>query len=63
MMGKETGFSSDEEGPRSETLAGDMAVAWPQNRQVEKQSGEKRKRKSQREKKGETKHLFPFEKL
>ncbi|XP_077181469.1 DNA repair protein complementing XP-C cells [Paroedura picta] len=63
-MGRETGFSSDEEGPSSETLAGDMAVAWPQNRQVEKQSGgEKRNRKSQREKKGEAKHLFPFEKL
>ncbi|KAL8212610.1 UNVERIFIED_CONTAM: hypothetical protein K2H54_053132, partial [Gekko kuhli] len=63
-MGRETGFSSDEEGPGSETLAGDMAVAWPQNRQVEKQSGgEKRNRKSQREKKGEAKHLFPFEKL
>nr|XP_056710050.1 DNA repair protein complementing XP-C cells [Euleptes europaea] len=64
MMGRETGFSSDEEGPSLETAAGDMAVSWPQNRQVEKQSGgEKRTRKSQREKKGEAKHLFPFEKL
>ncbi|XP_060095641.1 DNA repair protein complementing XP-C cells isoform X2 [Heteronotia binoei] len=62
MMGRETGFSSDDEGPSSETLAGDMAVAWPQNRQAEKQSGGE-KRKSKREKKGEAKHLFPFEKL
>uniref|UniRef100_A0ACB8EHB5 Uncharacterized protein n=1 Tax=Sphaerodactylus townsendi TaxID=933632 RepID=A0ACB8EHB5_9SAUR len=64
MMGAQTGFSSDEEGPCSKTGAEDMTVSWPQNREVEKQSREgKRTRKSQREKKGEAKHLFPFEKL
>ncbi|XP_053151985.1 DNA repair protein complementing XP-C cells isoform X3 [Hemicordylus capensis] len=64
MPEKGAGFSSDEEGPSSETPAGSTAVSWPQNRQAEKQSErEKRIRKSKREKKGEAKHLFPFEKL
>ncbi|KAF7249727.1 DNA repair protein complementing XP-C cells [Varanus komodoensis] len=64
---KLAGFSSDDdevEGPSSDTPAGDVAVSWPQNRQVEEQKkGEGRTRKGKREKKGETKHLFPFEKL
>ncbi|ETE67678.1 DNA repair protein complementing XP-C cells, partial [Ophiophagus hannah] len=38
MMEGESGFSSDdEEGPNSETLAEDVAVSWPQNRQAEEQ--------------------------
>nr|XP_028575074.1 DNA repair protein complementing XP-C cells isoform X2 [Podarcis muralis] len=62
------GFSSDEdEGggePSSETPAGDVDVSWPQNRQLEQErEGGKRTRKSKREKKGEAKYLFPFEKL
>lgn len=64
MADKGVGFSSDEEGPSSETPAGALAVSWPQNRQVEEQNGgEKRTRRSKREKKGEVKNLFPFEKL
>ncbi|KAM6468596.1 DNA repair protein complementing XP-C cells isoform 3-T3 [Liasis olivaceus] len=64
MVEKGSGFSSDDEGPNSETPAGDMAVSWPQNRQAEEQSERgKRLKKSKREKKGEAKHLFPFEKL
>ncbi|XP_061474408.1 DNA repair protein complementing XP-C cells [Rhineura floridana] len=69
MVEKGAGFSSDDEdgggsGPSSEKPAGDVAVSWPQNRQAEEQSGGgKRTRKSKREKKGEAKHLFPFEKL
>ncbi|XP_008103517.1 DNA repair protein complementing XP-C cells isoform X2 [Anolis carolinensis] len=63
------GFSSDDDeeekgGPSSETPAEDMAISWPQNRQVEEQNkGSKTTRKSRRQKKGEAKHLFPFEKL
>ncbi|XP_075143171.1 DNA repair protein complementing XP-C cells isoform X2 [Leptodactylus fuscus] len=56
------GFSSDEEKPATETPALDTAVSWPQNRKAEDQQGEKKKRKTKREKKGEEKHLFPFEK-
>ncbi|XP_071985034.1 DNA repair protein complementing XP-C cells isoform X3 [Engystomops pustulosus] len=55
------GFSSDEEKPVTETPALDSAVSWPQNRKAEEQQGGKRKTK--RDKKGEEKHLFPFEKL
>ncbi|XP_069592354.1 DNA repair protein complementing XP-C cells isoform X1 [Ranitomeya imitator] len=57
------GFSSDEEQPASGTPALDTAVSWPQNRKAEEQLGGKVKRKTKREKKGEEKHLFPFEKL
>ncbi|KAM4021408.1 DNA repair protein complementing XP-C cells isoform 2-T2 [Anomaloglossus baeobatrachus] len=57
------GFSSDEEQPASETPAVDAAVSWPQNRKAEEQQGGKVKKKTKREKKGEEKHLFPFEKL
>ncbi|XP_054694652.1 DNA repair protein complementing XP-C cells isoform X4 [Grus americana] len=61
---KGAGFSSDEEGgPSSETTVGNMAVSWPQNRQLEKKKEEKTTRKSKREKKGEAAQLFPFEKL
>ncbi|XP_042305175.1 DNA repair protein complementing XP-C cells isoform X2 [Sceloporus undulatus] len=62
------GFSSDDDGeeggPSSQTPAEDIAVFWPQNRQVDEQNkGGKATRKSRREKKGEAKHLFPFEQL
>ncbi|XP_075288433.1 DNA repair protein complementing XP-C cells isoform X2 [Opisthocomus hoazin] len=61
---KGAGFSSDEEGgPSSETAVGNVAVSWPQNRQLEKKKEEKTTRKSKREKKGEAAQLFPFEKL
>uniref|UniRef100_A0A8C4J414 p125 n=2 Tax=Dromaius novaehollandiae TaxID=8790 RepID=A0A8C4J414_DRONO len=61
---KGAGFSSDEEGgPSSETAVGDVAISWPQNRQVERQKEEKTTRRSKREKKGEAAQLFPFEKL
>ncbi|XP_066470301.1 DNA repair protein complementing XP-C cells isoform X2 [Tiliqua scincoides] len=65
VLKKGTEFSSDEEGgPSSETPAGDMAVSWPQSRLAKEQSGGgKRTTRSKREKKGEAKHLFPFEKL
>ncbi|XP_040214815.1 DNA repair protein complementing XP-C cells isoform X2 [Rana temporaria] len=63
-FGGEEGFSSDEEAkPSSETPAQDTAISWPQNRQTEELQVGKAKRKSKREKKGEEKHLFPFEKL
>ncbi|XP_075369957.1 DNA repair protein complementing XP-C cells isoform X2 [Mycteria americana] len=56
-------FSADEGGPSSETAVGNAAIAWPQNRQLEKKKEEKTTRKSKREKKGEAAQLFPFEKL
>eukprot|EP00079_Xenopus_tropicalis_P011875 XP_002938269.2 PREDICTED: DNA repair protein complementing XP-C cells isoform X2 [Xenopus tropicalis] len=57
-------FSSDEEEkPKTETPAQDMAVSWPQNRQAEHKQAEKTQRKSKKQKKGEENHLFPFEKL
>ncbi|XP_076202538.1 DNA repair protein complementing XP-C cells isoform X2 [Aptenodytes patagonicus] len=56
--------SSDEEGgPSSETAVGNVAISWPQNRQLEKKKEEEKTRKSKREKKGEAAQLFPFEKL
>ncbi|KAJ7316932.1 hypothetical protein JRQ81_003094 [Phrynocephalus forsythii] len=69
MMEKGAGFSSDEDEdgggqPSSQTRAEDVAISWPRNRQMEEQSEEaKITRKSKRLKKGEAKHLFPFEKL
>ncbi|XP_027556872.1 DNA repair protein complementing XP-C cells [Neopelma chrysocephalum] len=61
---KGAGFSSDEEGaPSSESAVGNVAISWPQNRQLEKKEEEKKTRKSKRERKGEEAQLFPFEKL
>ncbi|KAM8930517.1 DNA repair protein complementing XP-C cells [Pelodytes ibericus] len=57
------GFSSDEEEQQTEKPAEDIAVSWPQNRQTEDKKQGKAKQKSKREKKGEEKHLFPFEKM
>ncbi|XP_053576895.1 DNA repair protein complementing XP-C cells isoform X2 [Bombina bombina] len=57
------GLSSDEDDkPTTETPAQDTAVSWPQNRQTQETKG-KLKQKSKREKRGEEKHLFPFERL
>ncbi|KAM9374816.1 DNA repair protein complementing XP-C cells [Phaethornis superciliosus] len=61
---KGAGFSSDEEGgPSSETAVGNVAISWPQNRQLEKKKEEKATKKSKREKKEAAAQLFPFEKL
>ncbi|XP_029457237.1 LOW QUALITY PROTEIN: DNA repair protein complementing XP-C cells [Rhinatrema bivittatum] len=57
------GFSSDEEEASLETMAGDLTVSWPQNRQAEERKEVKPQKKSRREKRGEANHLFPFEKL
>ncbi|GAA6229708.1 DNA repair protein complementing XP-C cells [Lates japonicus] len=70
--GDETGgFSSDEEAveggsPGAKTASEILAMSWPQNRQAEEDegntSGLKKKSMTKREKKGQEKHLFPFEK-
>lgn len=73
-QGQETGgLSSEEEAveggsPEEKSTAETLAMAWPQNRQTEQddctESGlKKRKKMSQRERKGQEKHLFPFEKI
>lgn len=72
-QGQETGgLSSDEEAaeggsPDEKSTAETLAMAWPQNRQTEQddgsESGLKKKRMSKRERKGQEKHLFPFEKI
>lgn len=72
-QGLETGgFSSDEEAaeggsPEEKSTAETLAMAWPQNRQTEQddgsESGLKKKKMSKRERKGQEKHLFPFEKI
>ncbi|XP_043934533.1 DNA repair protein complementing XP-C cells [Protopterus annectens] len=60
------GFSSDEEEeeeePSSQTAANDASCSWPENRKAEEQESSKIGRMSKREKKGEEKNLFPFEK-
>ncbi|KAM9855192.1 DNA repair protein complementing XP-C cells [Aulostomus maculatus] len=65
-----SGFSSDEEvgedgNQGAKTALETLAMSWPQNRQAEEEekgssSGQK---KSKRERRGQEKHLFPFEKL
>ncbi|XP_040049241.2 DNA repair protein complementing XP-C cells [Gasterosteus aculeatus] len=69
------GLSSDEEvpeaaSPSAKTASETLAMSWPQNRQAEEEedggsiSGLKRKTKTtKREKKGQEKHMFPFEKV
>lgn len=66
------GLSSDEEAveggsPEEKSTAETLAMAWPQNRQTEEDdstaSGLKKKKLSKRERKGQEKHLFPFEKV
>ncbi|KAM6924337.1 DNA repair protein complementing XP-C cells [Xenentodon cancila] len=73
--GDETGgFSSDEEGvaggsPGAKKASETLAMSWPQNRQIEDDDGsasqlkKKKKTTTKREKKGQEKHLFPFEKV
>ncbi|XP_074538438.1 DNA repair protein complementing XP-C cells [Halichoeres trimaculatus] len=69
--GEETGgFSSDEEAageesPGAKTASETLAMSWPQNRQAEEESGSISglKRTTKREKKGQEKHMFPFEKV
>ncbi|XP_056130082.1 DNA repair protein complementing XP-C cells isoform X2 [Lampris incognitus] len=65
------GLSSDDEdgeseGPRAKTAAETLAMSWPQNRQEEgdeaSASGLKKKT-SKREKRGQEKNLFPFERV
>nr|XP_019945076.1 PREDICTED: DNA repair protein complementing XP-C cells [Paralichthys olivaceus] len=71
--GDNTGdLSSDEEAgegesPGAKTASETLAMSWPQNRQAEEEdggnsSGLKKRQKTKREKKGQDKHLFPFEK-
>ncbi|XP_059189984.1 DNA repair protein complementing XP-C cells [Centropristis striata] len=66
------GFSSDEEAdeggsPSDKTASETLAMSWPQNRQAEEDggsiSGLKKKTTTKREKRGQEKHLFPFEKV
>ncbi|XP_005800235.1 DNA repair protein complementing XP-C cells [Xiphophorus maculatus] len=65
------GFSSDEDGvevdlPGAKTASETLALSWPQNRQAEEDADpgkQKKKKTTKREKKGQEKHLFPFEKV
>ncbi|XP_014001789.2 DNA repair protein complementing XP-C cells [Salmo salar] len=60
------GLSSEEEGEGGpNTASSALAQAWPQNRQGEQDSGTggASKTTSKRQKRGQEKHLFPFEKV
>uniref|UniRef100_A0A665T0J5 Xeroderma pigmentosum, complementation group C n=1 Tax=Echeneis naucrates TaxID=173247 RepID=A0A665T0J5_ECHNA len=65
------GLSSDEEAgecgsPGVKTASETLAMSWPQNKQVEEDSGNTsglRRSTTKREKRGQEKHLFPFEKV
>uniref|UniRef100_A0A674CG56 Xeroderma pigmentosum, complementation group C n=1 Tax=Salmo trutta TaxID=8032 RepID=A0A674CG56_SALTR len=60
------GLSSEEEGEGGpNTASSTLAQAWPQNRQGEQDSGTggASKTTSKRQKRGQEKHLFPFEKV
>ncbi|KAL6119970.1 xpc [Pungitius sinensis] len=66
------GLSSDEEvaeagSPSTTTASETLAMSWPQNRQAEEDggsiSGLKKKKTTKREKRGQEKHMFPFEKV
>ncbi|KAM4610266.1 DNA repair protein complementing XP-C cells [Polymixia lowei] len=66
------GLSSDEEGvdggdPGAKTAAETLAMSWPQNRQDEEEEGKStggiQKKTTKRDKRGQEKHLFPFEKV
>ncbi|XP_051759714.1 DNA repair protein complementing XP-C cells isoform X2 [Ctenopharyngodon idella] len=56
------GLSSDEEEVGAQSAPPSLASSWPQNRQEEQEEKIVR-RVSKREKRGEQKHLFPFEKV
>lgn len=61
--GEAEGFSSGEEDEGGAHMAPpSLAVSWPQNRQEEKEEGGAKKTGSKRERRGQQKHLFPFEK-
>lgn len=65
------GLSSDEEAteggsPSEKNAAETLALAWPQNRQTEEDDSSSsvvKKKMTKRERKGQEKHLFPFEKV
>ncbi|XP_026189206.1 DNA repair protein complementing XP-C cells isoform X2 [Mastacembelus armatus] len=69
--GDTAGFSSDEEvveggSPGAKTASETLAMSWPQNRQTEEEGGSSnrlKKKTTKREKRGQEKHLFPFEKV
>lgn len=57
------GLSSGEEDEGgAHTAPPSLAVSWPQNRQEEQEEGGVKKSSSKRERRGQQKHLFPFEK-
>lgn len=56
------GLSSDEEEGGAQSAPPSLASSWPQNRQEEQEEKIVR-RVTKREKRGEQKHLFPFEKV
>lgn len=69
--GEPGGLSSDEEAgegasPAAKTASETLAMSWPQNRQEEEEkdcvSGLQKKKITKREKRGQDKNLFPFEK-
>ncbi|XP_058500049.1 DNA repair protein complementing XP-C cells [Solea solea] len=62
------GFSSDEEVVAEEshaakTASETLAMSWPQNRQAEEDGGNSSGLKTKRERRGQEKHMFPFEKV
>lgn len=61
--GQAGGFSSGEEDEgEAHTAPPSLAVSWPQNRQEEQEDGGAKRSVSKRERRGQQKHLFPFEK-
>ncbi|XP_051525193.1 DNA repair protein complementing XP-C cells homolog isoform X2 [Myxocyprinus asiaticus] len=60
--GRTEGLSSDEEEGGAQTAPPSLATSWPQNRQEELEDKIVR-RVTKQEKRGEQKHLFPFEKV
>ncbi|XP_076598107.1 DNA repair protein complementing XP-C cells [Chaetodon auriga] len=65
------GLSSDEEAAEggsagAKTASETLAMSWPQNRQAEEDGGGEsglKKKTTKREKRGQAKHMFPFEKV
>ncbi|XP_048096620.1 LOW QUALITY PROTEIN: DNA repair protein complementing XP-C cells [Alosa alosa] len=69
-QGGTDGLSSEEEEAEEEGKGGgpsanapSLASSWPQNRQEEPEEASKQASSSKREKRGQQKHLFPFEKV
>ncbi|KAL4645960.1 DNA repair protein complementing XP-C cells [Arapaima gigas] len=64
MPGQKGLSSGEEEEGEQHTAAVDLATSWPQNRQEDREKGAtSQKPATKREKKGQEKHLFPFEKV